>query len=131
MTNIIDIDFYYLLEEFLPEKKLRSKYFMKIDRIYLVSSKSRERVLKETCIHKEYLEKHGEISLGLDDLVEKLKTFTDKNVSILCASNKKYSLELFLNVELSSRIGYVIMKNRKKTQEEILWEKSLGIKHDI
>lgn len=127
----INEELYPLISRFFPSESLYSDYFQELKRLYLVANKSRERVLVELQIHKQSLARHGQKVLGFDDLVQKLNASSDEGVSILCGSNGRYAFELYLNADLTYQYGSVILKCRVKTDEEVLWEKSLGIKHDV
>lgn len=69
--------------------------------------------------------------MGFGDLINKLLEIRDESVCIIHGNNDEYCFDIYLNNEMSDRLGYLLIRRRKKTKEEILWEKNLGIIHEI
>ncbi|MRT03798.1 hypothetical protein [Ewingella americana] len=119
-----------LINRFFPIEHADLNVTNDLKRTYIVRHKTRLRVLEELLIHKEFVEKNKIVALGFYDLISELSHISDETVSILCGSSKEYSFEIYIKDDFSKRIGYSLIKQRKKTESEILWEKSLGINHD-
>lgn len=127
MNELIDKKLYNLFINFFPQKYAHLNIIENLDRLYIVPHKSRSRVLYELQIHKESMDEKNIVAIGFDDLMNKLHEIRDERICIIHASNDEYSFDIYLNNELSDRLGYLLIRRRKKTKEEILWEKNLGI----
>lgn len=80
-------------------------------------------------IHYENAKHSGLNILGIEELIEKLIKFQSKVVFLVNARNDDYFFKFYFEQSLQNFLVCVVIKLRKKTEEEILWGREvLGIK---
>jgi FAD synthase len=111
-----------LLKKFAPLEYKGLIFGTELMRLYLVSNKKREHVLHDLELHQQSVEEHNISVLGMKELINKLKIINNKSINIICGFNFVYAFEIYLDSELNNRIGFIIVKIRKKSDEEIKTE---------
>lgn len=130
MNKLIDKKLYDLMMKFFPQEYAYLNITENIGRLNIVQHKAKVRALYELRVHKESIDKNNIMAIGFDDLVNTLRNIPDETICIIYGHSQEYGFEIHLNNELLKRLGFLLIKRRKKTKEEILWEKKLGITHD-
>lgn len=124
---MVNSKLYEIVNNYIPSNY--KKFFSECDESKIASFESeREDELRIMKVHCENTKKSGLIVLGLGELILSLEHFKDNYVFIINLKNNKYFLKLYLNTSLDQYLGCVLIKLRKKTEEEIQWGREvLGI----
>jgi len=125
---MINSKVYEIIDKYIPSyyKELFSEGGDNKIASFECDRKNELRIMK---VHYENSKQSGLSVIGIDELIVSLSDSKDDNIFIINLRNKKYFLKLYLNKELSQFLGYVLIKLRKKTEEEIQWGRDvLGIK---
>lgn len=130
MTEGCDKNLSNLLIKHFPSEDFSLDLTRDLKYLYIVRQKSRLRVLDELQIHADSVKQNNIQVFGFYALINNLDKLFCETISILCARNKEHSFEIYLTDDCSKRIGYSLVKNREKSESELLWELSLGINHD-
>lgn len=79
--------------------------------------------------HKENMKFTGLNAEGLDELIIALENFDGESVSVINIRARSYSFKIYSNQKNTDLLGVVILKLKKKTDEEIHFGREvLGIK---
>lgn len=118
-----------LLHSISPSLLQQYIVFDDVNKLHL-TEKDRNRAVEEMDIHIENVRKNGGDIVGYSLLRKNLESSSDKNIYILSGYDKKYGFDLYLARTKSHSIGVAIIRLRRKSEEELKWEREvLGIKH--
>lgn len=118
-----------ILDSLSPRLLHQYVIFEDVKSLYLIK-KDRKRWIEEMDIHNENVKKSGGVIIGYPSLQKSLSISSDEKVCILSGYDKKYGFDLYLNELITQAIGVAIVKIRKKSKEELKWERDvLGLKH--
>lgn len=110
-----------LLRQYADFKKLKSLFFRKI---------AVHRAKAEIEIHVGCVKNNGGEVIGSVLLKENLGVYQGSSVCILSGHDPFYGFELYLNDKQNEVLGIMIIRLRRKSENELQWEKErLGIKH--
>ncbi|WP_411555697.1 hypothetical protein ACLIN0_11185 [Pantoea agglomerans] len=88
------------------------------------------RAQEEIDIHLSCVKNMGGEVIGSVSLKENLSLYQGSYVYILAGYDRNYGFELYLNDKQTEVLGVMIVRLRKKSENEIQWEKErLGIKY--
>jgi hypothetical protein len=88
------------------------------------------RAKEEIDIHISCVKNMGGEVIGSVSLKENLSLYQGNYVYILAGYDRNYGFELYLNDKQTEVLGVMIVRLRKKSENEIQWEKErLGIKY--
>ena len=80
-------------------------------------------------VHYENSKQSGLNIIGIIELIKSLGGFDDDEIFLINLRNENYFSKIYMNKKLNILLGYIIIKSRKKTEEEIKWGRDvLGIK---
>ncbi|MCR1000760.1 hypothetical protein [Serratia rubidaea] len=119
-----------LLDTFLPEKFKELLYgHGEIKSATFEADRCNElRLLK---IHNENASQSGLNIIGIEDLIPTLSNIEDLIIRVVNARNDEYFIKTYLNKDKSKDLGIIIIKRRKRSDEEIRWHREvLGIKSE-
>lgn len=118
-----------LLQSISPSLLRQYIVFDDVNKLHL-TEKDRNRAIEEMDIHIENVRKNGGDIVGYSLLRKNLESSSDKNIYILSGHDRKYGFDLYLDRTKSHSIGVAIIRLRRKSEEELKWEREvLGIKH--
>ncbi|EOU9514294.1 hypothetical protein ACOJCK_004262 [Cronobacter dublinensis] len=93
---------------------------------YISNAKYELRIMKA---HRDNAKITGLKAQGLDDLISALEVFNKENVCVINVRNKLNSFKIYSDEKNTELLGVIVLKLRKKTDEEIRHAKEvLGIK---
>ena len=92
---------------------------------FISNAQNELRIMKA---HKENTKFTGLKAKGLDELIIALENFDGENVSVINIRTKSYSFKIYSNQKNTDLLGVIILKLKKKTDEEIRFGREvLGI----
>ncbi|EOL8945406.1 hypothetical protein ACM91X_002543 [Cronobacter dublinensis] len=93
---------------------------------YISNAQHELRIMKA---HRDNAKVTGLKAQGLDDLILALEAFNKENVCIINVRNKLNSFKIYSDEKNTELLGVIVLKLRKKTDEEIRHaQEVLGIK---
>ncbi|ELY2651601.1 hypothetical protein SMB91_004045 [Cronobacter sakazakii] len=93
---------------------------------YISDAQYELRIMKA---HRENAKITGLKAQGLQDLISVLEVFDKENVCIINIRSKLFSFKIYSDENNTELLGVIVLKLRKKTDEEIRYGKEvLGIK---
>lgn len=89
----------------------------------------KENELRTLRIHLDNSKATGIKALGLNEVILALEFFHEKEINIVNIRNKTHFFKIYSDVSMENYLGCILIKLRKKTDEEIRWGiEVLGIK---
>ncbi|WP_448669427.1 hypothetical protein [Enterobacter mori] len=92
---------------------------------FISNTQNELRIMKA---HKENTKFTGLKVEGLDELINALENFDGESISVINIRTKSYSFKIYSNQKNTGLLGVIILKLKKKTDEEIRFGRDvLGI----
>ncbi|WPO93503.1 hypothetical protein SFA32_10950 [Buttiauxella sp. HR94] len=96
---------------------------------FLVDKKNELRIMQ---VHKHNAMSTGLDILGLNELIVALDSFNEKSVCVVNVRSQGYQLKFYSDINKEILLGLVILKLRKKTNEEMQFARDvLGITSSV
>ena len=114
-------------------KEYKSLIFgTELESLYLMLNKKTEILINELNIRKDSASGHRILIIGLSDLIKSLECENYEYINFLWGRNEVYRFEVYMDLKLEKIIGIIIVKKRRKNDDELRWEReNLGIEPPI